>query len=149
MNCISLPPFDVKIIEDKGKHKIYDIVRKKYVALTPEEWVRQHFVNYLVSKKRYPLEIIANEVQIKLHNTLKRCDTVVYNKYLEPIMIIEYKAPSLELTTNVFDQVLRYNMALRVRYLVVTNGIKQICCDINYSTQQYNFLSEVPDFPLV
>lgn len=149
MNCISLPPFDVKVIEDNGKHKIYDIVRKKYVALTPEEWVRQHFVNYLVSKKRYPLGIIANEVQIKLHNTLKRCDTVVYNKYLEPIMIIEYKAPSIELTTNVFDQVLRYNMALRVRYLVVTNGIKQICCDINYSTQQYNFLSEVPDFPLV
>ena len=91
-NGLTLPPFQARIVEEEGKRKIFDPVRRKYVALTPEEWVRQHFVNYLVTVKGYPAELIANEVQIRLNNTTKRCDTLLYDRLLQPQMIVEYKA---------------------------------------------------------
>lgn len=146
MNQLNLPSFAAKIIEVEGKHKIYDPLRKKYVALTPEEWVRQHFVNYLVMEKNYPKEMIANEVPIKLHNTTKRCDTVLYNKYMEPFMIVEYKAPTVEITQQVFEQILRYDIVLHVKYLVISNGLRHICCEIEKDGQSYRFLQEVPNY---
>lgn len=146
MNQLNLPSFAAKIIEVEGKHKIYDPLRKKYVALTPEEWVRQHFVNYLVMEKNYPKEIIANEVPIKLHNTIKRCDTVLYNKYMEPFMIVEYKASTVEITQQVFEQILRYDIVLHVKYLVISNGLRHICCEIEKDGQGYRFLQEVPNY---
>ena len=143
---LNLPTFAVNITEKEGKRMILDIVRRKYVALTPEEWVRQHFVNYLFVIKGFPHELLANEVSIKLNNTSKRCDTVVYNRFLTPLMIIEYKAPHIEITKDVFDQIARYNMALKVEYLAVSNGIRHFCCKINYNTQTYTFLEDIPEY---
>lgn len=148
-DILLLPPFDAKIIEKDGREKIFDPVRRKYVALTPEEWVRQHFVNYLVSVKKYPLELIANEVQIQLNNTVKRCDTILYDRLLSPLMIVEYKAPSIEITQDVFMQIVRYNMALHVKYLIVSNGIRHVCCKMDYSESRCVFLQEIPDYTLL
>ncbi|WP_455627786.1 type I restriction enzyme HsdR N-terminal domain-containing protein [Parabacteroides chinchillae] len=146
MLSLNLPTFVVNIAEKEGKRMILDIVRRKYVALTPEEWVRQHFVNYLFTTKGFPHELLANEVSIKLNNTSKRCDTVVYNRFLIPLMIIEYKAPHIEITKEVFDQIARYNMALKVEYLTVSNGIHHFCCKINYNSQTYTFLEDIPEY---
>lgn len=146
MLALNLPAFPVKVTEKNGKKLIFDAVRGKYVALTPEEWVRQHFVNYLITKKGYPAGLIANEVAIKLNHTNKRCDTVVYNRDLTPLMVIEYKSPVIEITDSVFDQVVRYNMALTVPYLIASNGLSHYCCRIDYKTQTYKFLEDIPDY---
>ncbi|MDR1980114.1 MAG: type I restriction enzyme HsdR N-terminal domain-containing protein [Tannerellaceae bacterium] len=143
---LNLPTFAAKVTEKEGKRMIYDIIRRKYVALTPEEWVRQHFIHYLVTEKHYPKELLANEVTIKLNGTTKRCDTVAYTRFLEPYMIIEYKSPSIVLTMAVFDQIARYNMVLQVRYLIVSNGMQHFCCEMNYQTQSYTFLEDIPSY---
>ena len=105
MLALNLPGFAPKVAEKDGKRMIFDPVRQKYVALTPEEWVRQHFVNYLITLKKFPKELLANEVLVKLNGTSKRCDTVVYNRFLEPLVIVEYKAPHINITNAVFDQI--------------------------------------------
>lgn len=143
---LNLPRYAVKVTEKDGKRSILDPVRRKYVALTPEEWVRQHFVNYLITIKQFPKELLANEVSIKLNGTSKRCDTVAYSRDLSPLMIMEYKAPSVEITNTVFDQIVRYNMVLRVKYLTVSNGLRHFCCKIDYETQGYTFLEEIPTY---
>lgn len=149
MLSLNLPRFAVKVIEKDGKPSIWDPARLKFVALTPEEWVRQHFVNYLVTEKEYPKELLANEVTIKLNGTSKRCDTIAYNRFLEPLMIIEYKAPHVEITSTVFDQIVRYNMALHVEFLTVSNGIRHFCCKIDYEKQAYTFLTGIPDYNML
>ncbi len=144
MLALNLPKFEVKVSVQNGKPVIFDRLRRKYVIITPEEWVRQHFVHFLLSEKQYPENLIANEIGIKLNNTQKRCDTVVYDNLLTPLVIIEYKAPSVEITMNVFDQIVRYNMALKAKYLIVSNGLQHFCCKINYEKGDYNFLEEIP-----
>ena len=146
MLSLNLPTFAAKVKEKDGKHIIFDPVRRKFVALTPEEWVRQHFVNYLITDKGYPKELLANEVPLKLNGTSKRCDTVAYNRFLTPLMIIEYKAPHIEITSSVFDLIVRYNMVLHVRYLAVSNGISHFCCKINYENLTYSFLEGIPEY---
>jgi len=146
MLALNLPTFPVKVAEKNGKKLIFDPVRQKYTALTPEEWVRQHFVNYLLTAKGYPRQLIANEVAIKLNQTAKRCDTVVYDRYLDPLVVIEYKSPMVEISSQVFDQIVRYNMVLRVPYLIVSNGLSHYCCLIDYKTQGYSFLEEIPEY---
>ena len=157
---LNLPKFSVKVTEKAGKPSIWDPVRRKFVALTPEEWVRQHFVNYLVTEKNYPQELLANEVAVKLNGTSKRCDTVAYNRFLicdtviyrqtgTPFVIIEYKAPHIEITSAVFDQIVRYNMVLHVKYLTVSNGIRHFCCKIDYEKQTYAFLEDIPEYNLL
>ncbi|MDH6533482.1 hypothetical protein D0T51_00600 [Parabacteroides sp. 52] len=146
MLLLNLPTYPTKVTEKKGKKYILDLVRNKYVALTPEEWVRQHFVNYLMTEKGFPKELLANEVAIKLHNTNKRCDTIAYDRFLTPLVIIEYKAPDIEITDKVFDQIVRYNMVLQVKYLIVSNGFNHFCCQIDYLTQSYSFLQYIPDY---
>ena len=146
MLSLNLPTFAAKVNEKDGKHTIFDPVRRKYVALTPEEWVRQHFVNYLITHKGYPKELLANEVPLKLNGTSKRCDSVAYNRFLAPLMIVEYKAPSIEITSAVFDQIVRYNMVLHVRYLAVSNGISHFCCKIDYENFTYSFLEGIPEY---
>jgi len=143
---LNLPKANIKIAKRNGKAMIFDDLRKKFVSLTPEEWVRQHFVNYLITEKEYPASLIANEVGIKLNNTLKRCDTVVYDKYLEPALIVEYKAPTVEINENVFNQIVRYNMVLKVKHLIVSNGLKHYCCSIDYEKQTYSFINSIPDY---
>lgn len=149
MQSLNLPVFDPKVTEKEGRPVIFDPIRQKYVSLTPEEWVRQHFVNYLVTIKKYPKELLANEVLIKLNGTSKRCDTVAYNHFLAPLMIVEYKAAHIAITNTVFDQIVRYNMVLKVRYLTVSNGINHFCCRIDYEKQTYTFLKEIPDYSML
>ena len=149
MLSLNLPTFAAKVKEKDGKHVIFDPVRRKFVALTPEEWVRQHFVNYQISDKGYPKELLANEVPLKLNGTSKRCDTVAYNRFLTPLMIVEYKAPHIEITSSVFDQIVRYNMVLHVRYLAVSNGISHFCCKIDYENLTYSFLEGIPEYDVL
>lgn len=144
MFSLNLPSFVPKISEKNGKHLILDPIRKKYVTLTPEEWVRQHFVNYLITEKGYPKELIANEISIVLNGTNKRCDTVAYNRFLAPIFIAEYKSPTVAIKQSVIDQIIRYNMVLKVRYLVVSNGMQHFCCRIDFETGNYTYLNEIP-----
>lgn len=126
--------------------KVYDTLRKKYVTLTPEEYVRQHFVNWLLTEKHYPASLMANEIGIELNGTRRRCDSVVFDLKGEPMLIIEYKAPYIPITQSVFDQIVRYNMTLHARYLIVTNGINHYCCVIDYERGNYHFIPGIPDY---
>ena len=143
---LNLPSYPAKIQKRNGKNVIFDSLRQKYVALTPEEWVRQHFVHLLIDLKGYPKGLLANEVQLDLNGTKKRCDTVLFNKELNARMIVEYKAPSVEITQAVFDQITRYNMVLKVEYLIVSNGLHHYCCRIDYQTMKYTFLPDIPAY---
>ncbi len=146
MRALNLPTYDAKVTIKDGKRFIFDPLRARYVALTPEEWVRQHFVHFLLTEKRYPQNLLGNEVSIRLNTTLKRCDTVVYDRFLSPLAIIEYKAPSVQITQAVFEQIVRYNMALQVKYLLVSNGLSHYCCRIDYAAQTYAYLPDIPAY---
>lgn len=143
---LNLPPFDIKVKKVNGKLVVFDQLRRKFIALTPEEWVRQHFINYLTTEKGYSSSLIANEIQINLNNQKRRCDSVVYDKGLQPIVIVEYKAPDVNITQDVFDQIVRYNIVLKVKYLIVSNGINHYCCKIDYTTQSFEYLSDIPHY---
>ena len=133
---LNLPKYGIKIANENGHQTIFDVLRRKYVALTPEEWVRQHFVHYLIEHKGYPQSLMANEIQLAIGNKKLRCDSVLYDRSLKPRMIIEYKAPTVNITQKVFDQITIYNMLLHVDYLVVSNGIKHYCCRMEYDNQK-------------
>ncbi len=143
---LNLPKYGIKIANENGHQTIFDVLRRKYVALTPEEWVRQHFVHYLIDHKGYPQALMANEIQLAIGNKKLRCDSVLYDRLLKPRMIIEYKAPTVSITQKVFDQITIYNMLLHVDYLVVSNGIKHYCCRMDYENQKYLFLEDIPDY---
>ena len=149
MQALNLPPADLKIVRRTHRLEVFDPLRRRFVALTPEEWVRQHFVHFLQSHRGFPPEVIANEVSLQLNGTHKRCDTVVYGPHAEPILIVEYKAPEVEITQRTFDQISRYNMQLRVEWLVVSNGLQHFCCHIDYEHNSYRFLPEVPTYAQV
>lgn len=144
---LSLPEFDIKLRRNvDGQLQVYDPLRAKYVALTPEEWVRQHFVNFLISNCGYPSHLMANEVGLKHNGTLRRCDTIVYDDFAHPIVIIEYKAPTISINVNVFDQIVRYNMVMNVDWLIVSNGISHYCCHVNHENGTYSFLKNIPSY---
>jgi hypothetical protein len=143
---LNLPAFDVKVTEKRGRRMIFDPLRRKYVALTPEEWVRQHFVNYLIIEKHYPDSLLGNEITLRQNEISKRCDTIVYSRFLGPLMIVEYKSPDVPIKRAVFDQICRYNALLKVRYLTVSNGISHFCCRIDYETQAYTYLKSIPNY---
>jgi hypothetical protein len=146
MEKLNLPTylFNIKLIEQRKY--IFDSIRKKFVILTPEEWVRQNFLRYLVDEKKYPASLIAIEMEFKLNNLSKRSDAVIYDKLGNPILIVECKASSVKVDQKVFDQIARYNMKFNVEYLVVTNGLQHYCCKIDYTNNNYEFLKEVPEF---
>ena len=143
---LNLPAYKVNLTEKDGKRQIFDFLRRKYVALTPEEWVRQHFTHYLVESKGYPQGLLANETQLKIGDKHLRCDTVLYNKAMHPQMIIEYKAPTIQIQQKTFDQIVAYNLLLRADYLVVSNGLQHYCCRMDYELNSYGFLREIPDY---
>ena len=146
MTRLNLPPFEIKLRGTKAQPQIFDILRKKYIALTPEEWVRQHFVHFLVEHKGYPAELMANEIQLKVGEKTLRADSVLYSRDLKPRMIIEYKAPHIPITQKVFDQISIYNMLLHVDYLVVSNGLQHYICKMDYNDKKYLFLEDIPDY---
>lgn len=143
---LNLPDYEVKLSGSREHPKIFDILRRRFVALTPEEWVRQHFINYLISQKGYPAPLLANEVKLKAGDKELRADSVLYTTDLNPIMIIEYKAPHINITQKVFDQITVYNMLLHVDYLVVSNGINHYICKMNYEDNTYKFLENIPEY---
>ena len=144
MERLNLPTysFNIKLIEQRKY--IFDFIRKKFVILTPEEWVRQNFLRYLVDEKKYSASLIAIEKEFKLNNLSKRSDAVVYNKSGNPALILEFKAPEVKIDQKVFDQIARYNMKLNVDYLIVSNGMEHYCCKIDYGNNSYIFLKEIP-----
>lgn len=146
MNGLNLPPYAIRVREKDGRRQIFDFLRRKYVALTPEEWVRQHFVHYLVEEKGYPRGLVGNEIEVRVGEKRLRCDTVVYDRQLQPVMIVEYKAPDIELSERVIDQVMAYNALLRVGWLVVSNGREHCCCRLEYEKKEYSFVRNIPDY---
>ena len=146
MQALNLPPYNISIRKHGNRDQIFDILRRKCVALTPEEWVRQHFVHYLTEHKGYPMMLLANEVQLKVGDKTVRADSVLYDNHLQPRMIIEYKAPTIKLAQKVFDQISVYNLLLHVDYLIVSNGLQTYCCKMDYDNQKYLFLTDIPDY---
>ena len=143
---LNLPQYEIKISEKDGKRMIFDFLRRKYVALTPEEWVRQHFVHFLIEHKGYPKGLIGNEIELQIGAKRLRCDSILYNKMAQPQMIIEYKAPTIPIQQKVFQQITTYNLLLKVDYLIVSNGIQHYCCKMDYDNQKCLFLEDIPEY---
>lgn len=143
---LNLPSTDLRITIKDDKELIFDSLRRKYVALTPEEWVRQNFVSFLINKKGFLAGLMNNEVSLVQNGIKRRCDTLVCDKFGAPLVIVEYKAPNIEITQKVFDQIVRYNYVLRAKYLIVSNGLNHYCCCINYDEGNYSFLKEIPSY---
>ncbi len=140
---IEYPPYQPKIRQESGKEQIFDEIRKRWVALTPEEWVRQNFLQYLLQVRKYPASLIAVEKEIMLHDLRKRFDVVVHDRQAKPWMIIECKEMGVKLDQKVLDQVLRYNITLQVPYLVITNG--QYCMAAAIRNGEVNEIEILPD----
>lgn len=146
MTALCFPKYTFRI-KTEGKHQmIFDDIRKKWLVLTPEEWVRQHMLRYLAEDKKYPASLMAIEMGIKLNGTKKRCDIAMYNTKGEAIALVECKAPSVKITQAAFDQIARYNMELNVKYLIVSNGLKHYCCVIDFENKSYEFLNGIPEY---
>ena len=143
---LNIPSFQMKLSGTQERPKILDILRRKFVALTPEEWVRQHFIHFLIEHKGYPSALMANEVALSCGNKQLRADTVLYDLDLNARMIIEYKAPTIKITKRVFEQVTAYNFLLHVDYLIVSNWLTHYCCKMNYENNSYMLLTSIPDY---
>ena len=143
---LNLPPYQIRVKETGGRKQVFDILRRKYVALTPEEWVRQHFIHYLIEHKNYPASLLTNEVPLQIGEKRMRADSVLYDNQLHPRIIIEYKAPNITLTQKVFDQITVYNLLLHVDYLIVSNGMTTYICKMDYEKQTYKFLETIPNY---
>lgn len=146
MQKLNLPDFNFKIKNSENKMLIFDNLRKKYLVLTPEEWVRQHFVHYLISEKKYPISLIAIEKQLTLNTRKKRTDILVFNQIGTPELIVECKAPSVKISQDTFDQIARYNLKLNANYLIVTNGLTHFYCKMDFKNKTYIFLRDIPAY---
>ena len=146
MQKLNLPEYSFKIKTREGKSFIFDPLRKKYVRLTPEEWVRQNFVQFLIVEKKYSTSLMAVEAGVKVNNNPQRADLVVYDRTGNSVLVAEFKAPEVKISQQTFDQIVRYNMQLKVLFLIVSNGLEHFCCRINYTDNSYSFLTEIPDF---
>jgi len=146
---LNLPVSNLRIQQTARGIKIFDPLRKKWLILTPEEWVRQNFISFLINHKGYKAGLMANEIAITLNGTTKRCDTVIYNTTLQPLAIIEYKEPKVPITQKVFEQIARYNIVMNVKYLIISNGLKHYCCEVDSLNHSYRFLSDIPEYQLI
>ena len=146
MPQLMLPKAALKIKLVEGTTQVFDIVRKKYFVLTPEEWVRQHFIHFLNIEKKYPLGLMRVEKIIKYNNLRTRADIVLYNTNGKPNMIVECKAPNVKITQDSFNQIAKYNFQLRSEFLVVTNGLQHFCCKMEYKRNEIRFVEDIPSF---
>ena len=138
--------FDFQFRQDKDKFFIYDVLRKKYLLLTPEEWVRQHVVQFLMQEKKYPKSLINVEKVLKINGLRKRYDVVVFNSDGSIFILIECKAPEIKITQATFDQIARYNMTMNAQFLMVTNGLNHYFCQMDYENEKYTFLENLPNY---
>lgn len=146
MRKLNLPDYDFLYREEGGKRFVLDVFRKKYVAFTPEEEVRQRFARYLIQEKGYPASLMMSEVALKLNEMTKRCDLLIHKPAGIPMVLVECKAPEVKIGTDTFDQAARYNLVFRVRYLMVTNGMKHYACALDFKKKKVNFLKELPHY---
>jgi len=143
---LNLPPYPFKISDDNGQLTLFDEIRKKHIVITPEEWVRQHFVQYLINQKKYPKTLIKLEGGLRLNGMAKRTDIVVFNNTGDKILMIECKAPSVNIDQKVFDQIARYNMTHKIALLAVSNGLQHYYSRIDFEKQAYKFIPELPAY---
>ncbi|MDG2151515.1 MAG: type I restriction enzyme HsdR N-terminal domain-containing protein [Polaribacter sp.] len=146
MQKLNLPTYNFKLKSNQNKTLIFDKLRKKYLVLTPEEWVRQHFVQFLIDEKKYPTSLIALEKQLTFNNLKKRSDILIFDKKGNHEIIVECKAPTIKITQDTFDQIARYNLKLKAKFLVVTNGLEHFYCKMDFKNKTYIFLKEIPNY---
>ena len=146
MQILNFPLYEFRFKNSENKLYIFDIVRKKFVSLTPEEWVRQHTIQFLLKEKKYPQSLMNVEKQIQVNQLTNRYDIVVYRSDGSIFLAVECKAPQVKITQQIFDQIARYNMTLKAENLMITNGLHHIFYQIDYVNQKYVFLEELPDF---
>jgi hypothetical protein len=146
MQPLNLPTYSFKIKSEDNRKYIFDEVRKKYILLTPEEWVRQNFIKYLVNEKNCPQQLISVEMEFKMNKLSRRCDIVVYNRSGKPNLIIECKSPAVQINQDIFDQIVNYNINFNVDYLIVTNGLKHYCCKLDSENKSFVFVDEIPEY---
>lgn len=146
---LNLPSYEFKTTQKEGKSHIFDAFRRLWVKLTPEEWVRQHFVRYLVEEKSFPANLIALEHSLKINRQSFRADAVVFSTDGKPLLLVECKAPTVKINQKVFEQILRYNFEFQVDFLIVTNGLVHFCCKIDKTRLTYEFLKELPEYPML
>ena len=149
MDKLSLPVFDINIKESDGKTVIFDIIRKKYIVLTPEEWVRQHFIHYLIAHLGYSKPLIAVEQGMKYNTLLKRTDIIVFDRAGAPLVLVECKEPSHRLNQKVMEQAMMYNKTIKAPYIIVSNGIDHSCMHIHPEKQKIEFLNTIPRFDAI
>lgn len=146
MQKLNFPEYEFSIRNVAKKTQIFDQTRKRYYVLTPEEWVRQHLVEYLVHELGFPRSLLEIEKSLTLNKMLKRADLLVRDKSGNPIFLAECKAPDVKVTQKTFDQAGRYNMVFRVPYLLITNGVQHFCAQIDFNRNSYKFLREIPSY---
>ena len=146
MQKLNLPTYAFNLKSNEKHTLIFDNLRKKYFVLTPEEWVRQHFVKFLIEEKKYPVSLIALEKELTLNNRKKRTDIVIFDKQGNPDIIVECKAPRIKISQATFDQIARYNLKLKAKYLVLTNGIEHYYCKMDFENETYIFLEDIPNY---
>ena len=146
MQNLNFPKYNFRFKSNENKTLIFDIIRKKFVVLTPEEWVRQHTIHFLTSEKKYPISHINVEKQLQLNDTVKRYDIVVFNKDRTTKIIVECKAPSIKTNQQTFDQIARYNLVLKSETLMVTNGLEHFFCKMDFANKKYLFLKDLPNY---
>lgn len=146
LSPLNLPPYPFKITDDDGVLTLFDEIRKKKIIITPEEWVRQHFVQYLIQQKHYPKTLIKLEGGHKLHGKPKRSDILVFNPEGQKMLLVECKAPSVKIDQKVFEQIARYNMVHKIALLAVTNGLQHYYCKIDFEKESYLFINDLPPY---
>lgn len=146
MVALNFPTYQFRIKNSENKLRIFDVIRKKFIVLTPEEWVRQHCIHFLIEEKNYPISLINVEKELKINDLKKRYDIVVFNSDGSIRLLIECKAPKITIDQNVFDQIAQYNFILNADYLMVTNGLSHFYCVINNKQKNYQFLKELPSY---
>ncbi|HSG67732.1 MAG TPA: type I restriction enzyme HsdR N-terminal domain-containing protein [Bacteroidales bacterium] len=146
MQQLNLPEYEFRLKKTGDQVSIFDEVRKKFVALTPEEWVRQNFVRFMIDHKNVPAGLVALEKSIVMNTMSRRPDVLIHDRAGKPVMVIECKSPDVKISQGAFDQVARYNAVLRVPYVVVTNGLDHYCCRMEFPDNTYTFLREIPDY---
>ncbi|MCG2460784.1 type I restriction enzyme HsdR N-terminal domain-containing protein [Flavobacteriaceae bacterium F89] len=146
MRQLNFPTYSFRLKNSENKIHIFDVIRKKFVVLQPEEWVRQHIVHHLIYDKNYPRSLVNVEKQLKLNDLKKRYDIVVFNPDASIEVLVECKSPETKINQTVFDQIAIYNMNLRANYLMVSNGLEHFYCKMDFEEEKYTFLRQLPDF---